>query len=108
MDKIQHHYHKSIFKTLNEQWWNPEISWKNKYRKNESELGVDLLRERFPFSRTFLVFVTDAFHLFKSIRDNSLIVAVGLSFSLYWILVFKLIYSGLFHYLYMYLFHNKK
>ena len=31
-DKLQFHYHKSIFsKIKNQNWWNPELSWKNKW-----------------------------------------------------------------------------
>jgi len=31
MDTLAHHYSTSIFKGLDKQYWDPSISWKNKY-----------------------------------------------------------------------------
>ena len=32
MDKLQFHYEQSIFKNFkNQLFWNPDVSWKNKY-----------------------------------------------------------------------------
>jgi hypothetical protein len=52
---------------LNDNFWNAEISWRNKH-----ELGNPDLGERFPLSRTALVFTTDGFHLLKSVRNVSI------------------------------------
>lgn len=52
---------------LNDNFWNPEISWRNKH-----ELGNPDLGEKFPLSRTALVFTTDGFHLLKSVRNVSI------------------------------------
>lgn len=65
MDKIQFHYHRSIFQHYNnQQFWNPSISWKNKWKNQNPREG-----ERFKFSSTLLVAFTDAWHLFKMIRN---------------------------------------
>ena len=68
MDKLQFHYSKSIFsKFKNQQFWNPEISWKNKWKN-----GNKLQGESFFLSSTLFVFTTDAWHLFQNIFLNSL------------------------------------
>lgn len=54
MDKLQFGFHSSIFKKLNQQFWNPTFSWKNKWNT------------RFPkLTSTIFVMFTDAWHLFK-------------------------------------------
>jgi len=68
MDKLQFHYDRSIFKDFkNQQFWNPGISWKNKWKNGDKSQ-----REAFFLSSTLLVFTTDAWHLFQSIFLNSL------------------------------------
>lgn len=41
-------------------WWNPNISWKNKYKNNDPTQGP-----KFFGSTTFLVWLTDAWHFSK-------------------------------------------
>lgn len=68
MDKLQFHYDKSIFlRFANQRFWNPEISWVNKWKNGDPIYG-----EKFIGSSTIFVGVTDAWHLFKSIRTLSL------------------------------------
>lgn len=62
--KILFHYNNSIFKRYNALFWNPEISWRNKWKD-----GVKSKGERFLFSSTILVWTTDAFHLFQLLRQ---------------------------------------
>jgi hypothetical protein len=31
VDVLTHHFPRSVFSTLNPQWWNPKKSWKNSY-----------------------------------------------------------------------------
>jgi len=50
MDTLDHHFAVSIFAGLNDQWWNPAISWTNKDTYS------------FPFN---IVQLSDAWHLFK-------------------------------------------
>ena len=59
MDALQFHYFTSIFFSKNSSFWNPQDSWKNKWKE-------DLKTEKFLFSSTILVFLTDAWHLFQS------------------------------------------
>jgi hypothetical protein len=72
MDTLQFHYYESIFKDFkNQLYWNPEISWKNKYKDGDSASGP-----RFPLSTTFLVGFTDAWHTFKFLRNIFLYISL--------------------------------
>jgi hypothetical protein len=72
MDKLQFHYDKSVFKSFKkQQFWDPKISWRNKWKEGEKENG-----ERFLFSSTLLVFTTDAWHLAKFFRNVCLVLAL--------------------------------
>ena len=62
MDKISFHYDNSIFKNTSiEQWANPKLSWKNKWKNGDRKNG-----ERFIGSSTIFVWTTDLWHLAKS------------------------------------------
>jgi len=64
MDKLQFHYDISIFKKLkNQLFWNPQISWRNKYKD-----GDPTKKEKFFLSKTLFVGFTDAWHFFKLLR----------------------------------------
>ena len=74
MDTLFSHYDISIFKSLNPLFWNPEVSWKNKWAQPYPQPAEDKwyyfgfippYKERFPYSSTIFVFLTDAWHLFK-------------------------------------------
>jgi hypothetical protein len=60
--------HYSAFKakhpTVNDTYWNPNLSWQNKY-KNYAEGDT---RERFLGSKTVLVFLTDAYHATRELK----------------------------------------
>lgn len=63
MDTLQFHFSTSVFKHLDKNyWWNPAISWKNKWKNHDPKQG-----EAFPGSSTIFVFVTDAWHFFQFI-----------------------------------------
>ena len=75
-DLISFRYAQSIFYKLNPYFWDPERSWKNKYRmpfeKGEPlwyyfNLYTPMFKEKFPYSTTALVFLTDAWHLLKAL-----------------------------------------
>lgn len=72
MDTLQFHFQGSVFdaEALNPQWWNPKLSWANKWQDGLPERG-----ESFPLSSTALAGVTDAWHFFKSLT----ILFVGLA-----------------------------
>jgi len=65
MDTLQFHYEMSVFKNLKNQFfWDPEKSWVNKYKNNDFKKGP-----KFPFSTTFLVSLTDGWHMLKLFRN---------------------------------------
>lgn len=59
MDALQFHYPTTGFSEDN-RFWNPAVSWENKYRDGDPEKGP-----AFFLSTTMLVFLTDGWHLFK-------------------------------------------
>ncbi|MCB0553436.1 MAG: hypothetical protein KDD02_07780 [Phaeodactylibacter sp.] len=65
-DTLQFHYSTSIFRKLNPLFWDPKLSWRNKYRDGDPEKGA-----RFPGSTTWLVWTTDALHLFDTISRKA-------------------------------------
>jgi len=87
MDVISFHYKQSIFTKFNPQWWNPAISWKNKYvsydKFSEYTGSVSKLEKRIfilnLFSIKYPTFLTDAWHFFKSL----MIVLLGFAIELY-------------------------
>jgi hypothetical protein len=63
MDINFNQYHKSIFSNrnrFNPKFWNPYESWPNKWKNGDKKQG-----EKFFLSSTWLVFLTDSWHLFK-------------------------------------------
>lgn len=75
MDKIQFHFNKSIFRYFkNQLFWDPSISWKNKYKNGDPKQG-----SKFLGSTTYFVFVTDAWHFFKFLKNTSMFTSMGLS-----------------------------
>jgi hypothetical protein len=74
MDKLNFHFEKSIFLNKeNQLFWNPIESWKNKWKE-------DLKTEKFIGSSTIFVFTTDAWHLFKFIKNTCLFIGLPLLF----------------------------
>ena len=63
MDKILFHWDRSIFKgTKFEQWANPKVSYKNKWKNKSNSLDG----EKFPGSSTIFVWTTDLWHFAQS------------------------------------------
>jgi hypothetical protein len=62
VETLSHHYtdFKTKFPNINDEFWNPDISWRNKW-----EGGLKSNGEKFPLSSTALVWTTDAYHAFK-------------------------------------------
>lgn len=61
MDVLQFHYYKFRFANkVNKQFWNPQLSWKNKYIDGSLKNGLRF-KGIFGFMANFL----DAWHLFK-------------------------------------------
>lgn len=76
MDTLVHRYDNSVFKAQNKFFWDPAFSWVNKYKVNSK-------KPKFFLSTTLLVWLTDAWHLFKTLYKNcyriSLIVIILLT-----------------------------
>ena len=64
MDTLQFHFHRSWFGLLKPSFWDPSESWKNKYKLNDPAYGP-----KFFGSTTIFVGLTDAWHLFKLLRN---------------------------------------
>lgn len=57
----------------NSQYWQPDISWTNKYKHHDPAQGA-----AFPGSRTWLVFVTDGYHLTRFVEHLGIFSAITL------------------------------
>ncbi len=99
-DKLQFHFDNSIFKNLGT-WWNPQESWKNKWKNGNKEEG-----EKYFLSSTLLVSLTDAWHFFGLIRNFSVFVIIGILINPLYILYYILFFA-LFHILFTYSFETK-
>ena len=52
-------------------WWNPNESWRNKWKNGDPSQG-----EKFPLSSTALVWTTDAYHLMRTGRNLTMMSAI--------------------------------
>jgi hypothetical protein len=77
MDKLQFHFHKSIFKQdpvkYYQQFWDPTLSWSNKYKEGS------MTEPKFFGSTSYFVFLTDAWHLFQMIMTISLFIGISIT-----------------------------
>lgn len=105
-DTLQFHYHGSVFnKEDMRQFWNPVVSWRNKYLHGMKEYGP-----KFWGSTTWFVWITDGWHLFQSLGvlswTISLIAICNIDLDWYWFIaivsVFRLLRGATFQ-----LFYNK-
>lgn len=113
MDVLAFKYKTSIFKNFNPQFWKASVSWRNKYKNGNKELGP-----KFFGSTTFLVFITDAWHLFQFFCNSFII--LGIIFSIHYMfrqnvlvycmlfLILKIIWGSVFELFYSKLFRIKK
>lgn len=67
MDGLQFHYDKP------DQFWNPDISWVNKYKNGDVSQGMT-------FRGKYLVFTTDGWHLMKFGRNMFIMGAIVTNF----------------------------
>jgi hypothetical protein len=63
IETISHHYgnFKGVFPNANDKFWDPSISWKNKYKNNNYTMGP-----KYPGSTNFFVWTTDGYHLLRT------------------------------------------
>lgn len=112
MDTLQFHFAKSSFADRDPLFWNPNRSWRNKYKNQDPEQGP-----KFPFSTTGLVFLTDAWHLFQAVmlaaHRTALVILGSLFIDLQWwiwVIIWlglSLVFSSGFHLSYTLLFKRK-
>jgi hypothetical protein len=114
MDVLAFKYKHSIFSSRNSYYWNPSISWRNKYKNKKVSSG-----SAFFGSTTFLVFTTDAWHLFQFLSNSFIIISmillviVSYEFEHWYYYVslfipFKVIWGVTFELFYSTIFRNKK
>lgn len=82
-DTLCFHFNKSVFSNLNAKYWNPNISWTNKYK--------DWKTPKFFGSTTFLVWLTDAWHLFDFLQILLSVCAIVFYNKIIWCLLDLLI-----------------
>src|SRR5690606_3209790 len=77
---INYHYSqfKAVFPGARDQYWNPAISWENKYAKN-SDGTVNVDYEAFPFSTNIAVFVTDGHHVTRFGDHSAMLFCVAVN-----------------------------
>jgi len=99
MDTLKDHFSVSIFQNDNPYFWNPAISWKNKYIDNNPTLGhrkINILGISFNYPDA----LSDAWHIFKIAREGANISAIttgsliGLSLSIQSIYITPIILLG--------------
>ena len=90
-DRILFHY-STIPEKYNMFYWNPIISWQNKFKD-----GDPLKGQKFIGSTTFLVFLTDGWHLMQFLNNKLLVLGIVLlmlpGFSLVYFFLIFLSYS---------------
>jgi hypothetical protein len=68
------HEFQQVFPDANMEWWNPELSWPNKYKNGDPAQGPAYFG-----STTFLAWSTDGYHLARSIRSAMIMTGVLLT-----------------------------
>ena len=94
-DTLMFHYHETGFKD-DDMFWNPDISWKNKWKNGDKSQG-----EAFPGSSTVFVWATDGWHLFQTVMLSMWRIAILIALSFHfkakwwqWVLAFFVV-SGI-------------
>ena len=75
MDTLKDHFSISIFSKLNPQFWNPSISWTNKYINNDHNNGHKTF-SLFGITFPTLDALSDAWHISKILREGFNILAI--------------------------------
>ena len=103
MDVISHNYSASIFNKFPklENYCNPVYSWRNKYKKRNPDKGP-----LFFGSTTFLAFLTDLWHMSKTLMLILIMIAIC-SYTpllgIFDILLFYLVFTSSFELFYSYI-----
>jgi len=75
MDILTHHYFTSIFSEKNSKYWNPIISWKNKYVNGNVKEGRKQIKILGKYFNIHVAF-TDGWHKHKSIMISNMCMAL--------------------------------
>ena len=100
MDVLAHKFSSSVFVRLNWTYWDPQMSWGNKYTDNNKWYGW--------INDTILVWVTDGWHLFQMLMKTSIVLAIvfyiPITHAWYWdIILFTIAWGLVFELFYKYL-----
>ncbi|MBX2842229.1 MAG: hypothetical protein KTR26_10680 [Flammeovirgaceae bacterium] len=74
MDTLQFHFGRSIFQDVSKfetEFWNPDISWKNKYKDYPKDKSP-----KFPGATTLFVGLTDGWHFFQAVMLFCFLLAI--------------------------------
>ena len=99
IDTLSHHFGMSVFYFMDHQFWDPNISWKNKYVNGDPVEGY-VKWKLLGISFTKPVQLTDGFHFVKMIREGSNILAITTAlivpfvFSIFYTILFFIILSA--------------
>lgn len=74
-ETLVHHYYKfnEVFPNNNPQYWNPDLSWTNKYKNGDINQGP-----KFFGSTNVLVWTTSGYHMTRFARNTLLVTAITL------------------------------
>jgi hypothetical protein len=121
MDILFTNFEGSIFANLNPLFWNPQVSWKNKWAQPFSQPPEDKwyyfgfvppYKERFPYSSTIFVFLTDAWHLAKALMLLVIMLSVVtyVPLTTFWgdVILHYVVFTGVFTIFYSYVWVGKK
>jgi hypothetical protein len=115
MDKINFNFKSSIFRNMNPMFWDVRVSWKNMWKWPLEPftgwyyfgLYKPRYKEKFPYSTTWLVWTTDAWHLAKALMLGCVTVGVVLYSPVlggFWdVVLFYVGFTGVFTYFYDYI-----
>lgn len=79
MDTLWHHYDKSIFRDMDRMFWDPKISWRNKYVDHKLSEGR-IKWEIVGISINKPVQISDGWHIAKTIKIVCLMSATTLAY----------------------------
>jgi hypothetical protein len=121
MDRTDFTFSSSIFKNLNPYFWNVRQSWKNQWEQPLQPstkywyyfgLYKPRYQEKYPFSSTFLVWTTDAWHLAKTLMLGLIMCSIvfykPIFGEIFDIFIFYCGFTISFTYFYEYILKNEK
>ncbi len=106
IDTLQHHFNVSVFKNFQRQFWDPSISWYNKYENGIYANGRKVWFSVIGIKIYFPVQISDAWHFFKTLMlfsfFGSIVLYIPLTFPVMDFAIYGCTYNLIFS-----LFYNK-